>query len=130
MNMIIAGRGAGKTTMLIHMSHDKKIPILVPTTKVARFIKDRAKAMNLDIPAPVTMFQFLNNDSKYSCNNKKERFLIDELDSILAYIGIDAECATLTPIDDPEGWTNETQKAEDLLDRLCMQWQQSKLHES
>ena len=57
MELIIDGRGSGKTTKLIVVSSMLKIPIVTNTLAGVDCITDIARKRNLQIPEPVTVEQ-------------------------------------------------------------------------
>jgi len=58
---IIKGRGEGKTTELIKMSHDTNTYILVANANRVREIADMAREMELSIPFPVTVDEYFSS---------------------------------------------------------------------
>ena len=60
MELIIDGRGTGKTTGLIVFSSVLEIPIVTNTLAGVDCITDIAKKRNLQIPKPVTVEQMRN----------------------------------------------------------------------
>lgn len=51
-------RGSGKTTRLIHLSAHKNIPIIVSTYAQKSHIIEHAKRIGIEIPNPITIFEF------------------------------------------------------------------------
>lgn len=68
-------RGAGKTTYLIYLSNLLKIPILCHGAAHSEAIKQRARAMGLEIPDPI----YVGKLRGY----KPDAVLIDELEFVL-----------------------------------------------
>ena len=83
MNILVGKRQQGKTTHLIKMSADSKGIIVTATEQSAKYVKDQAKAMGLDIPDPVSWNQFIHSHMM-----KTRPFLVDELGVILRGLGI------------------------------------------
>ena len=83
MQLIIGERQQGKTTHLIKMSADNRGIIVTATEQSAKYVKDQAKEMGLDIPEPVTWNRFI-----HSRMMKTTPFLVDELGVILRGLGI------------------------------------------
>lgn len=84
-NILIMGRGEGKTAALIQKSHITNIPIL---THYPPYVTDLASRLGLTIPEPVRF-------SEYDLYKDKEVY-IDDLDDFLYYIGVRANTCTLT----------------------------------
>lgn len=62
MNIIIAGRGTGKTTLLIRDAAIHNRTIITWNKQRCDAIKRQAKAMKLDIPEPISMQRLIAND--------------------------------------------------------------------
>ena len=94
MDILIGGRQQGKTTHLIKMSAARKGTIVVPTEQSAKYVKDLAKEMKLDIPEPISWNQLTKiGGGGYGGGP----YLLDELGGILRGLGIktailDDEC--------------------------------------
>lgn len=89
MDILIGGRQQGKTSYLIKMSAAGQGTIVVPTKQNARYIKEQARAMKLDIPEPVDWGSF----ARFNIG-RKESYLLDDLGTVLTHIGI--KTATLS----------------------------------
>ena len=70
---IIGNRGTGKTTKLIEISAEKKIPILCKNSFDKYKIMKKAAIKELEIPTPI-----LFNEKEY--NKTQQDVLVDELD--------------------------------------------------
>lgn len=89
MNIYIAERQIGKTTMLVKMSAETGAIIVVPTYPMIKYVENIAKDLGLEIPKPIDCFQFMRGLPRFE--NKK--YLIDELQMVLSLMGV--ESATL-----------------------------------
>lgn len=71
-------RGKGKTTYLIYRSHITGFPILCMTHQTKRNILQKARELEISIPDPITIDDYLN-DYIYT-NTKKipDNLLVDE----------------------------------------------------
>ena len=59
--MYVGSRQSGKTIELIKRSCLYGQTIVVETSVSVRYIKQKAKELGLDIPAPITYDEFINN---------------------------------------------------------------------
>lgn len=90
MNILIGKRQEGKTTHLIKMSAAGKGTIVAPTEPSAKYIKNQAKAMKLDIPEPISWSRLTKiGGGGYGGGP----YLLDELGCVL--MGLDIRTATL-----------------------------------
>ena len=89
MNVYIAPRQTGKTTMLVKMSAETGATIVVPTYHMIKYIEDIAKDLGLEIPKPIDCFRFMRELHSFA----RKRYLVDELQMVLDLMGI--ESATL-----------------------------------
>ena len=65
MNIIIGGRGSGRTTKLIELcAQNKGSVIMASSLGSAKYIADIAKRMGLDIPAPISFSEFCNGKAR------------------------------------------------------------------
>ena len=88
MDIRVGERQSGKTTGLIKQSALTKAIIVAPTLTMARYTKEIATEMNLDIPTPISVYEFIK--CKYiSCLRDTDRYLIDELQSVLHIMNVD-----------------------------------------
>lgn len=95
MDILVGERASGKTTRLIQMSAEGKGIIVAPTPKMAKYIADKAKEMELTIPEPIGWSSFV-----YNHRREKGPFLLDEVGLILNGMGIttatlDTECSII-----------------------------------
>jgi len=94
MNYILKSRGTGKTYDLIMKSHKTGYRILCPNLDMAKFIKDMAKDMKVDIPEPKTYSYVQLHGAT------EDKYLIDELRMFIEYnLGINVDTVTDTPDD-------------------------------
>lgn len=54
-NYIIGARGSGKTVKLVQISASNNIPIVTSGKKSARYVKDLAEEIGVEIPEPYTI---------------------------------------------------------------------------
>lgn len=100
MDILVGKRQHGKTTHLIRRSADEFVYILTSNYRRASEIFNMAKNMNLDIPYPVTLHEYLRIGFKGS-SITRNGILIDDADQILQMIfaGIPIKCITITDSD-------------------------------
>lgn len=80
-------RQSGKTTMLIEMSARTGAIIVVPTHVMANYVLGVAKKLNLKIPEPISVREFIRAvDSDWAFNEQK--YLIDELQTVLSAMNV------------------------------------------
>lgn len=90
MEIFVGDRCQGKTTLLIKMSAESGRVIVAPTNNMAAAIKSQAKCMGVEIPNPIAWSNFIDSIKNPSWRNHKEqRFLLDEVSSVLYSVGID-----------------------------------------
>lgn len=77
MEILSMERGSGKTTKLIKISNKTKAPIICRNRNMAKFIKEKAKEMSLEIPNTMTIDMYKNEKYRY------EKVLIDDIDLVL-----------------------------------------------
>lgn len=88
MDICVGERQSGKTTGLIKQSALTKAIIVVPTLLMARHIEMEAEHMGLEIPTPISTYEFIKR--KYiSGVRDTDRYLIDELQSVLHIMNVD-----------------------------------------
>ena len=81
MNLYRAQRRKGKTTSLIYASMYTRYPIVCYSKAEVNNIVEMATKLNINIPCPYTMAEFLESKGKYDDN-----ILIDNLDIMLPKI--------------------------------------------
>lgn len=96
MDIIIKGRGHGKTTDLIRMSAESKSPIVTGNLPHAKAIEDKAKHMGLDIPKPIYVSDRDALDAQI-CGVRE--VLVDDVDWVLTLLlgCVEVKCCTVTP---------------------------------
>lgn len=80
-------RQSGKTTMLIEMSAKTGAIIVVPTHVMRNYILGMANKLNLKIPEPISVREFIRAvNSNWAFNEQK--YLIDELQTVLTTMNV------------------------------------------
>ena len=100
MDILVGKRQHGKTTHLIRRSADECVYILTSNYRRASEIFNMAENMNLHIPYPVTLNEYLRSGFKGS-SITRNGILIDDADQILQMIfaGLPIKCITITDSD-------------------------------
>ena len=94
MNIIIGERGAGKTMKLLHISAEKKIPIVAGTVGHAKFLKNKAEEYGLIIPEPIVYTRNLNERIR---GTDISEVLVDDAELMLSHLlGIDINTMTIS----------------------------------
>ena len=89
MTRIYSGkRQSGKTTEMIKQSAETGAVIVTPTSIAADYIKRMALDMMFDIPKPISINRFIFE--QYSGTAHDKRYLIDELQTVLTYLNVEA----------------------------------------
>lgn len=101
MDIIIGKRGYGKTTKLIRRCAEEGIYILTSNRRRADCIFSMARKMELNIPYPVTIDEYLRSKFKGS-SIRRDGLLIDDADDVLKTIfyGIPIKEITITDHDE------------------------------
>lgn len=94
MNIYIAGRQFGKTTMLIKESARTGATIAVANYQMVNYVIGMAKRMGLKIPQPVTYAEIFRNYRE----NKTKRYLVDELQMMLSQLNVDVATLDYGPV--------------------------------
>lgn len=94
MTVYIAGRQTGKTSRLVRESAITGAIIVVPTYQMAEHTLWTAKQLNLKIPEPITVTDYIYRLAKGGLG-KTQKYLIDELQMMLYQMNV--ETATLNP---------------------------------
>lgn len=97
MKILLAGRQHGKTTRLIKESAKTGATIVTATLAMRTYVEKMAIEMNEDIPTPITAKEFAKR--AYENITTDERFLIDELQSVLSVLGVDLATADIDSAD-------------------------------
>lgn len=104
MNIIMGGRGYGKTARLIIWSADEQICILTANKERAAHIAKQAKKMGLSIPFPVTAYEFFYSNKFAGSSIRRDGILVDDADDVLQTIfdGIPIKEITITDHDEAD----------------------------
>lgn len=95
--LIIKDRAAGKSTQLLYTSETTGYPIITQSEGSKNVLLDKAKALNLIIPEPITVQNW-----NYEHRGKRiEHVLVDDAESVIGealkqYFDCDVIAATLT----------------------------------
>lgn len=90
-------RGGGKTTYLVYRSHVTRIPILCMNKNHVQVVQDMAKRLNLTIPEPISVSEYMGDYVSTKAKTKPNRLLVDEALYILAQIlGTEVDTVSLT----------------------------------
>ena len=90
-------RGGGKTTYLVYRSHVTRIQILCINKNNVQVVQDMAKRLNLAIPEPISVFEYMGGYVNTKAKTKPNRLLVDEALYILAQIlGTEVDTVSLT----------------------------------
>ena len=84
----IGERQSGKTTMLIEMSEKTGATIVVATYPMAKYIQLLAAQMGKKIPVPITVTNYIRLLA--SGLGKSEKYLVDELQTMLSAMNVEA----------------------------------------
>lgn len=88
MKIYSAERGAGKTTTLIEESAKTGAIIVVASYSMINYTMGLAKRLNLDIPKPITVTNYLRV-LIYGGLNRNQKYLVDELQMILSQMNVE-----------------------------------------
>ena len=83
MDIILMGRGEGKTTEFIQRSHETNTYILVTNQKRADYVFKQAKEMGYNIPYPITFDGYSRNRF---VGTTIRRILVDDADDLLKMV--------------------------------------------
>ena len=93
MDLIIAGKGQGKTTELIKMSAKDMIPIIVINDQEKQYTADLARAGGFEIPEPIIFSDLPRYIEEGGLDGD---ILIDDIDKLLLNMGVSIKCSTMT----------------------------------
>ena len=101
MKKIILGRGQGKTTELIKLSHETNTYILVANFQRQREVAKMADEMGLSIPYPVTVCDYMRT---HFLGSYIKHILIDDADDVLQQIFncVTIDAITMSPDEEAE----------------------------
>lgn len=89
MKVYSAERGAGKTTMLIEESARTGAIIVVLSYPMVNYTMVLAMRLNLDIPEPITVTNYLKALVRGGLN-REQKYLIDDLHEMLSQMNVEA----------------------------------------
>lgn len=84
--VLVGKRQSGKTTELIKLAAKDHGVIIASTKESANYIKRTAAEMGMDIPEPISLFEFLRGMP----GRRGGTYFIDEANSVLGQLGIKA----------------------------------------
>lgn len=88
MKIYSAERGAGKTTALVEESAKTGAIIVVASHPMVNYIIGLAKRLNLDIPEPITVTNYLKV-LVYGGLNREQKYLVDDLQMMLSQMNVE-----------------------------------------
>lgn len=88
MKIYSAERGAGKTTALVEESAKTGAIIVVASYSMVNYIIGLAKRLNLDIPDPITVTNYLKV-LVYGGLNREQKYLVDDLQMMLSQMNVE-----------------------------------------
>ena len=77
-------RGTGKTTFLIVYSAITKKRIITSSEVMKKYIIEKAKKLNLQVPSPITMYDIF--EGRIRGYAEREEYLIDNYEIVSKYI--------------------------------------------
>lgn len=89
MTVYVAGRQAGKTVFLIQQSAKTGAVIVAPNSHMVRYIDNMARTLELQIPPPITVFDWVRGMAGQRKNSDKG-YLVDELQMMLHQLNVQA----------------------------------------
>lgn len=94
MEIILGGKGQGKTLALIKESAENNVPIIVNTYSDKVHVESKANELNLQIPEPIVFEEVKNGRIKVDGVSK---VYVDDADTVLSnFIGAEVVIATIT----------------------------------
>ena len=97
MKILLSERGKGKTTQLIKKSAETGAIIVEPTATMCEEVKRKAAKMELEIPAPITIHDFITSQW---FGARGHHFFIDELQMVLPMLNIDLATANMDSVEE------------------------------
>lgn len=88
-------RGRGKTSYLIYRSHITNLPILCVSKVHQKAIKEMADNLQLSIPDPMTISEYMNDCIYTNTKEKPNKVLIDEALLVLSQL-VNTDIDTVT----------------------------------
>lgn len=94
-------RGRGKTTYLVYRSYVTHAPILCMNQTHVRTVKDIADRLDLSIPEPITVSEYMRDYVNTNSKRKPNRILVDEALHVLRQVlDTNVDTVTFTEYDD------------------------------
>lgn len=93
MDLIIAGKGQGKTTELIKMSANDMIPIIVINEEEKQNTAELARIKGFNIPDPIIFSELPKHIEDGGLDGD---ILVDDIDKLLLSMGVSIKCSTMT----------------------------------
>lgn len=97
MKILLSERQKGKTTKLIRTSAETGAIIIEPTTNMCEEVKRMAAKMELKIPAPITIHDFITSQWFGTAG---KHFLIDDLQMVLSILKIDLATVNIDSVEE------------------------------
>lgn len=97
LKILLSERGKGKTTQLIKKSAETGAIIVEPTATMCEEVKRKAAKMELEIPAPITIHDFITSQW---FGARGHHFFIDELQMVLPMLNIDLATANMDSVEE------------------------------
>lgn len=98
MNIYAAERQTGKTTMLVKESAKTGAIIVTPTYQMRNYIIGLANHLNINIPDPITVDQYIKI-LVYGSLGKSQKYLVDELQMMLSQMNIETATVNMDNIE-------------------------------
>lgn len=97
MKILLSERQKGKTSKLIRTSAETDAIIIEPTTNMCEEVKRMAVKMELEIPAPITIHDFITSQWFGTAG---KHFLIDDLQMVLSILNIDLATVNIDNVEE------------------------------
>ena len=97
MKILLSERGKGKTTQLIKKSAETGAIIVEPTATMCEEVKRKAAKMELEIPAPITIHDFITSQW---FGARGHHFFIDDLQMVLSILKIDLATVNIDSVEE------------------------------
>lgn len=114
--ILVGESGTGKTVELIKRSAESGIYILVANRKRAEMLVKQAENMNLYIPFPVTLQEWLSSNNRFHGSSiRRDGLLIDDIDDVIKELFLPIEIKAVT-LRTPNVITNLDKPASDVVE--------------